>query len=372
MVIRNIGFKIDTDSWTCGSTIPFGLRMLPSIIEINLLEVLIHVAKRTSFPISYGFTLSDLWAWLRYFPAFSNDINLRLRAEWDEVDSHQKTILSDDMGMGFSSAILSYCLDLVWICPTSYVVRRHPNISLRRSGKKGPDKSPDFMAVDMFDNIHVFECKGTQSDIKTLDKQLNTGIEQKNNLLDPNGLIDQKLVTGVFIPQYNSNEFALFKIKDPEFSLDFSSVKKDEIIETIILGEIASFLHLLGFPKIANSIAENKKLDIENIEKSQREVNELDTEIINGKKYKIINRIHRIDYPDDFSDQGLYGIKIQMGIRSDFINKLLLYYKSPIEIVREFRFELQNKDLNKNNTKRGKNWASIESPLGTFVKLELI
>jgi hypothetical protein len=369
MVKRKISFTIDTASWTVGRTIPIGLRKLPSIIEINLLEVLIHVAKRTSFPISYGFALSDLWAWLRYLPAISNDTNLRLRAEWDEIDSHQKTILSDDMGMGFSSAILSQCLDLICICPTNYVVKRHPNISLGRSGKKGPDKSPDFMAVDRIGNLHVFECKGTQSDIKTLDRQLNAGFKQKYNLLDPNGLIDQRLVTGIFIPQHTSRESAIFKVKDPEFKLDFSSVTKDEIIETIILGEMASFLHLFGFPKIANSIAENKKLDIGDIEKFREEVTKLNEVEINGKRYKIIDILHRVDYTD-FSDQGLYGIRIHIGIRSDFINKLSPSL-DPLEIAREFRFKIQNQELHINDTRTGKNWTSIESPLGLFMKLEL-
>ena len=40
------------------------------------------------------------------------------------------------------------------------------------------------------------------------------------------GIISEKLVTGIFIPQFKSTEQAYFKIIDPEFSLDFADVKR--------------------------------------------------------------------------------------------------------------------------------------------------
>ncbi|OLO26234.1 hypothetical protein BTA37_28450 [Priestia megaterium] len=371
MIKRNIDILIDTASWG-GKLIPSGISTLASktSIEIDLLDILIHVAKRTSLPISHGFSLGDLWAWLRYLPAISNDVNLKLREEWEEIDSHQKTILSDDMGMGFSSSILSQCLKLIFICPTNYLVDMHPSISLRKNGKRGPDKSPDFIAVDTFGGLHIIECKGTQSNRRKLDEQLNTGYDQKNNVLDPSGFINEKLVSGVFIPQYSSTERGVFRIKDPEFPLDFSNVKKEDIIETIILGEIASMIHLLGFPKLGNSIATNHKLDPKDLERIEKEIESLDTIKIEGKIFSKVDVYHRVDY-SEFIDSNPYGIKIEIAIDLDFIRQLLTE-SDFMNITKKIRKSIENQQLSIIDNETGGNWTKVSTPLGFHIKLEIV
>ena len=74
----------------------------------------------TSPPAITGFSLADLWAWLRYRPAFESGIVLRLRPEWKDIDAHQKTILCDDLGMGLSIELLVSPLQIQDIADTAY------------------------------------------------------------------------------------------------------------------------------------------------------------------------------------------------------------------------------------------------------------
>jgi hypothetical protein len=56
----------------------------------------------TAPPQFQGLSLSHYWAWLRYrFALQPTGTDLRLRSIWREIDSHQKTVLSDDFGVGF-------------------------------------------------------------------------------------------------------------------------------------------------------------------------------------------------------------------------------------------------------------------------------
>ncbi|MEB2294456.1 hypothetical protein [Priestia megaterium] len=371
MVKRNIDILVDTVSWGT-KTIPSGILSLLSkpSIDVDLLDILIHVAKRTSPPISYGFTLGDLWAWLRYLPAFSNDSNLKLRKEWTNIDSHQKTILSDDMGMGFSSSILSKSLKLVFICPTNYLVDMHPSISLKKNGKRGPDKSPDFIAVDDFGGLHIIECKGTQDRKKSLDVQLKKGIPQKTNVLAPVGFINEQLVSGVFIPQYYKTDKAIFTITDPEFPMDFSNITKEEIIETIILGELASMVHLFGFPKLGNSIAKNQKLSDLNLDRIKREIESLDKVILEGKSFSKVEFLHKFDYSGFMSIEP-YGIKVEIAFDTEII-KSLLKETNFLNIAREIREKIEKRQLIFIDNETGNNWTKVFMPIGSYIKLEIV
>ena len=68
----------------------------------------------TSPPRYSGLSLSNFWAQLRYLPALSRQVpELRLRRLWGDTDSHQKTLLSDDFGMGLPALYISGYADAV-------------------------------------------------------------------------------------------------------------------------------------------------------------------------------------------------------------------------------------------------------------------
>jgi hypothetical protein len=255
--LRYFTVELHTHTWLTRRP-PKSLRALAGRRRQNMLDVFTEIGRRTAPPISYGFTLSERWAWLRYFPALDSSRGLRLRPEWSDIDPHQKTILSDDFGVGLSMRILTDALKLQSITTTNYFLSRVDPAagSLRRSGRRGPAKSPDFICFDKSGTVHVIECKGTQSSLKTLRDQLGRGVEQKTNVVFTKARLGERLVGGVFVPQHEAEEDATLMICDPvvtdgiEVDLPF-----EQIANIVMRGELASSLHLLGLPTLGNHVA---------------------------------------------------------------------------------------------------------------------
>lgn len=70
--LRNITFEIDASTWPAGQAVPTQLVNAANVgsTTIDLNEALLRVGSLTQPPRVYGFSLSDCWAWLRYFPSF--------------------------------------------------------------------------------------------------------------------------------------------------------------------------------------------------------------------------------------------------------------------------------------------------------------
>lgn len=186
--------------------------------DCDVLQALLVVGLLTAPPRYRGMSLSTYWAWLRYGAAISTtDASLRLRPIWDELDPHQKTLLADDFGIGFPCHYLIEHHGFEDFADTSYLLDSLLTgvVSHASSSKRGPSKTPDFIGVDSTDQLHILECKGTQSSRQYLDRALANGIAQKNNL--NNGAIFAScMVGGVFIPQAQSPEHAQLVFIDPE------------------------------------------------------------------------------------------------------------------------------------------------------------
>jgi hypothetical protein len=77
---KTVEIFVDGSSWP-GSVAPAEIAGLASLSPrtTNVGLALIHSALWTRPPLSFGFHLADLWAWLRYLPAISNSPDLRLR-----------------------------------------------------------------------------------------------------------------------------------------------------------------------------------------------------------------------------------------------------------------------------------------------------
>jgi hypothetical protein len=144
---------------------------------------------------------------------------LCLCEEWWDVDSHQKTVLSDELGVGFTTQFVTEALDCSEFTDTLYVVNvlDPTGLSLMGGAKRGPQKSPDYIARDRSSNYIVLECKGTQSSCSALRDAIRRGQEQKGNISATNTAgIAHSLVAGLFIPQWHSNEYPCLRISDPD------------------------------------------------------------------------------------------------------------------------------------------------------------
>jgi len=161
-MIKRIYIQINNSSWGT-SPVPIELRNIASQYrQTDTLIGLIHTALWTRPPCSFGFSLADCWAWLRYGPALANSLNLQLRPEWNDIDAHQKTVLSDEMGVGFTTQLFCETLNFIVYADTQYVIKVLPSlVALSHSAKRGPDKSPDYIAVDDLLEVSVLECKGS-------------------------------------------------------------------------------------------------------------------------------------------------------------------------------------------------------------------
>jgi hypothetical protein len=208
--------------------------------------------------VTYGFSLSDLWAWLRYYPALVTLPDLRFSEPFETIDAHQKTIASDELGVGFTTTFLATYVDWIGFADTNHVVNvLAPHLfSLKRRGRRGPAKSPDYIALDSNLDFNVLECKGTQSSRRALDEALARGVSQKENL-DALGStpLKQSLVGGVYLPQWSSNEWARLRFIDPpskHLSELLRQVDPDALLTAVAQIVLAKHLSLLQLPELAN------------------------------------------------------------------------------------------------------------------------
>ena len=185
---RQVEFVIEASTWAGASkSVPSALQGLAGSQSVDMLDISLMIALYTAPPQGYGWDLSYFWAVLRYLPAISSARTLSLRKAWDKVDSHQKTIMSDDMGMGFGAWVADAALPRGILVGTNHFIEILSangivGVEPRRRSKRGPSKAPDFMHVRCDSNVvDVIECKGTQTP-KSLSTALDRAVEQKSNL----------------------------------------------------------------------------------------------------------------------------------------------------------------------------------------------
>lgn len=259
---KRLDVEVLVDTWKAPTMVPAALTLAAqnSPLTIDFLCALIFTALWTRPPIRYGFSLSDCWAWLRYLPAIAPTQDLRLCDAWTTLDPHHKTVLSGDFGVGFTTWFLNQTLDFVKFSDTLWVVNTlSPGaFRLASSARRGPQKSPDYIAEDSNGNFSVLECKGSQSSRKALLASMERGVPQKANVRAiSTTLLQHSLVAGLFIPQFENTDTAAIVIGDPEwdeFSERLSHFSRDEIGRAISQVAHSKELAMLELPNTANTL----------------------------------------------------------------------------------------------------------------------
>ena len=104
-------FEIDVDvdgkTWlthSSGMPIQFQRASRGTVQDnINFPEMLLLLGQLTTPIYASGVSLSEHWAWIRYLKAVNCDeSHLSITRAFSGLDPHQKTILSDDFGVGIS------------------------------------------------------------------------------------------------------------------------------------------------------------------------------------------------------------------------------------------------------------------------------
>ena len=251
---KQIRLIVDKKSWESGP--PAELDPIKGLKYLDVSKALLHVALRTRPPSSVGIHLSDFWSWLRYFPAISHCPHLALRHEWEDIDPHQKTVLSDDWGVGFSTGIIGQVFNVVAWADTHFLIKLLGTKfgELQSDNKLGPKKSPDFIGgrLTPSPSIIVLECKGTQTSRAHLNKQLKAGKAQKSSLKVSAGIaVAGSMVGGIFVTNEINGEYAVFKVADPGIKrTDKKSASVDDFFSGLLQAEYAALLPLAGFSEL--------------------------------------------------------------------------------------------------------------------------
>jgi hypothetical protein len=268
---KKVLLSIDKASWTTAS--PAFRHPYPSTFpssadtSIDFLASLLQVGTLTVPTRGAGCSLAAYWAYVRYCAAidFTSPF-LRLVEEWSDLDSHQKTILSDDWGVGFTTHWLASRLGYRSYCDGRYFIQRLKGLGIAKvnktPNKRGPYKCPDFIFEDGNGLFHVVECKGNQQGEVFLNSQLSDGLVQKQSIIFANeqSQVGQRLVAGLFAAESSSEETSRLAIRDPEprglVVTIRDDVRPDEIRDIIHREDLARQIILLGGSEIAAQLLE--------------------------------------------------------------------------------------------------------------------
>jgi hypothetical protein len=134
--------------------------------------------------------LSASWATRRYFWAIAESsaprTPLRLNDEVAELDFHQKTLLSDEFGVGMAGVVLEFMFGASQAVDVSVALRDSGLFQeVRRTGAAQPDYL--MWSTRPADPYYVVECKGSQTGFGTTLGQLRRGLEQVPSLVFTTG-----------------------------------------------------------------------------------------------------------------------------------------------------------------------------------------
>jgi hypothetical protein len=127
--------------------------------------------------------LSASWATRRYFWAVHNPRTLlagvtpgfRLSRDARAIDRHQKTLLSDEFGMGFAGLVAERLLQAPEFVEVDFAVSNPQQFFGANPLTK---RRPDFLMWGNGTPLFVIECKGSQTSIASVIRQLRRGLEQ--------------------------------------------------------------------------------------------------------------------------------------------------------------------------------------------------
>lgn len=125
--------------------------------------------------------LSASWATRRYFWAIAEPLpqgtNLRLSDDARRMDFHQKTLLSDEFGIGMAGLLIERFFEAGSFVDISIAL---DDPAAYQDIEREGDAQPDYLMWGDEDNspYYVVECKGSQCNKNTSYDQLRRGLEQ--------------------------------------------------------------------------------------------------------------------------------------------------------------------------------------------------
>ncbi|MGO6669775.1 hypothetical protein ACC699_07330 [Rhizobium ruizarguesonis] len=356
---RTVRVTIDRNTWPKPPALPtFPSAFNPTVQswDVSIPALLLTIGYLTTPSHASGVSLSEFWAWVRYLHAISMSPDLLLTRAFFELDSHQKTILSDDFGMGAPIAWLAENLDLTHIADGRYFIERmRASVGARATPpkKRGPGKAPDFVARDASGVWHVIECKGTQTSGAYRAQQLGRagnrptgGVAQKRTITFPSGYTGQRLVSGLFIGVESGGVPSSLHIIDPEPEDPFEVLRGDMIFadDAITRAATARALRLAGFPESSSAISAptgrfpGSRPTFGRYERERRDT-------IEGKRSRAEYELHHLGERDRFQADGDYyrgrkmeiSLPISLDIGHRKVSRVIVRYGVAASLLDELR-----------------------------------
>ena len=227
---RVIDVVVDKPSWKTQPiqfrhSFPRVLGQLAGPCDVNILLMLLRLGELTTPSLSAQSGVAKLWPLLRYLHILSDLQELRLRTAWKDVDPHQKSVASDDFGVGLGMTVLYRAFDYTECVDGRAFLHRLAQLgALGGAGatppKVGSMKMADFVALDQKGKVHLIECKGTQHSTSALTSALEDGVQQKQSLICSSPgmerrLIGQRLVVGTLLTHETAKTPTRVLVVDP-------------------------------------------------------------------------------------------------------------------------------------------------------------
>jgi hypothetical protein len=160
-------------------------------------------------------TLSASWATRRYFWAIAEPtgpgVPMRLNDEVAELDFHQKTLLSDEFGVGMAGLVVERLFRAGQFIDVSVALR---DPVLYQDIRAASSAQPDYLmwSAQAGSPYFVVECKGSQTTLSTTMGQLRRGMEQVPSLVFGAGA---RQVTTLVIATLLRKSGAIVYVLDP-------------------------------------------------------------------------------------------------------------------------------------------------------------
>ncbi|TIN92441.1 MAG: hypothetical protein E5Y06_23290 [Mesorhizobium sp.] len=352
---RTLSVNLKMNTWPRGKVPPSSLLPATKQLSVDILDMMVRIGSLAIPVTSMEFSINAWWAWLRYASAFADGPGFLLKSTYVDLDAHQKSVLSDDFGMGVALSYLVSALDLQTVFDGRYFVQfLAPAVGAKalQIAKNGQFKSPDFIGQDSSGRWHAIECKGTQTSSQTRLDQIKAGRLQKTNVVFPPAVRGQKLISALLVGRTGGGFKSSLLIEDPEGDTRFR-VRKDTLSSAEEAGRratLARALGLIGYPAMAANIAAPYGQYAYDRETSGKE-EQLRLEAVRRKRAALGLELERVERDSDrFTTAGHVGREIILSV-PDHINtpkgrftRIRARLAMPLPIFTSLREKLQNSE----------------------------
>jgi len=241
------------------------LRKIPMFDPALTMQIksilLLHAIGRVTTPAVPNLAdISSTWAIIRYIWAFDMEDGYRnppliLSNTAREIDFHQKTLLSDEVGMGMAYYLMTNYFDTNEVINVSEALKNHSwNVFRQHSA------SPDFIFFnESFKHVYIVECKGNQTSYDSMLNQIRRGTEQVPSIIFQDGHRSISIVIGTCMLQNGTKIYVIDPPNgenDKQFEYPDDSSKDDRIFQAEwSVGDYEEFAmgsRLLGRAKMLN------------------------------------------------------------------------------------------------------------------------